>query len=948
LDTLDSSTEQFRHFESFALVDTSGKQIKKWSTESVVQPKVSVRHRRYFQNALSGQTSSLVVPGGADTATRDTLRFALEPIRSITTGRHEAVMAVRVKDLLPVGDSLLVKDSLRMKDSLPRKDSLARKDSLPVAALALDMVSVVGTTLPVGVGFAIIDEEGRVLFHADETRNLEENFFIETDQNRHLRSAVLGRSAEHMTLTYAGGDHRAYVLPIPGLPWTIVTFRDMQPGRVVSAEWVLSSSFLILLYLLVLLLLTGLVALFVPGTRLGAFWPDRRQRYAYVELIGILLILTIAFVLSIVGLARGPLLLASLILPLLAIVLTVLRLRSRGQLRQMVQDRRPGVILLTLSATALIVGLGIISGRSDADRIIRVAIVALAGVAGLCVTAPAARLGPRLQVGLVPAYRSVAFLFLLLVGALPAAGFFKVAHAIHTEALVKYQQLELAGHLKSLNRDRCPKGDSGSFCNRTLYSESLGLVVGRDSSSRDTARTRTGVSLVTRLLPLVRLESAVAWSGMYDDIATDTSRAWSASDGSLVLHFPISTDAAAITVSTRLPSPALGDWHWLLLVVMSGLTGLVIWWIVRFVSRHLFLVEMSNPVAPAAGNRLVQWPDTNLLLLCRDCAEENRLQFSEQFATLDMSQPSWESEEEFQRIRRNAAECRQVVLRHFEKQRRDPAVAGTTLRLVDSLVRESAATVVLVESRVLGGGPLGLGEEWNSPLPGESAVGRAVLESFVLLDAARWGGDEPSDKPPRWTKPEGSSEPIQRLLAEECRDDRNLKEIWQGLAGAFTLAEQQGSPPSRKEMLDLLGEKAEAYYDDIWTSCRRAERVVLGHLAQDGLVNDKDWRVLRRLMVRGLIRRDPQFRVMNETFRRYLVRHVEMAELELGPDFKSVWDNVKAPLVAVVATAIIVLLVTQQGLFNATTNVVMGLSTGIPAFAKVVEFISGRKQMATA
>jgi hypothetical protein len=379
---------------------------------------------------------------------------------------------------------------------------------------------------------------------------------------------------------------------------------------------------------------------------------------------------------------------------------------------------------------------------------------------------------------------------------------------------------------------------------------------------------------------------------------------------------------------------------------MTGLAGLVIWWIVGFVARHLFLVDMSHPVVVAAGSRKVVSADTNLLLLCRDCEEENRLQFSDHFAALDMSQPAWETEQEFRRIRQSAVEGRPVVLRHFEQHRRDPARAETTLRLVDRLVRESAATVVLVESREPDGGPLGLGREWNTvlPLPGECSEGKAVLESFVLVDPEKWAGGESAEQDRRARSQPAGSTPAHQLLAEECRGDRNLAEIWKGLARAFELAGQEGNAPTRREVLDLLGEKAEPYYDEIWVSCRSSERVVLGHLAQDGLVNAKDWRVLRRLLARGLVRRDPQFRVLNETFRRYLVRHAEAAETELGADFRSVWDNVKGPLVAVVATAIIVLLVTQQGLFNATTNVVMGLSSGIPAFAKVVEFISGRKQ----
>jgi hypothetical protein len=909
----DSLKLRFPLFESFALIDSKGFQRSKWSTDSLVQPPVPVQHRRYFQDARNGTTWSLILSRTGPRS--DTLRFALEPVRSLTTGRHEAVLAIRTGH------------------------------NLPVAAMALDMVSVVGTVLPVGVGFAIIDDEGRVLFHADETRNLEENFFIETNQNRHLRSAVLARSPGHMTLTYAGGDYRAYVSPLSGVPWTLIAFRDMQPGRVVSAEWVLSSSSLIFGYLLILLALTGVVVLFVPGTRLATLWPDRRQRRAYGELIGILLSLAGGFLLVIVGLAGDPLLLASLLLPLLAIVLTVLRLQTRDDIRRMIQDRRPAVKVLLLSALLLTAGLAIIAMRSDASLVSRIGMVSLTVAALVLATIPAVGPIPRFQPGMVPAYRTAAGLFLLLIGALPAAGFFKVAHAVHAEALVKYQQVKLSDDLRRPGPARC-RATSDPLCAPDAYLSALGLWGPADTSGADMSDTpasrRNRSTLAGHLLPPVRLESSVEWADMSNDTATDGSRAWTVKAGALRL-LPAFGDSS-MKVASVIPSLGLDDSHWWLLVVMTGLAGLVIWWIVGFVARHLFLLDMSHPVDVAARSRMVVSVDTNLLLLCRDCQEENRLQFAEHFAALDMSQPAWETEQEFRRIRQSAVEGRPVVLRHFEQHRRDPARAETSLRLVDRLLRDPAATVVLVESREPEGGPLGLGREWNAVLPGECSGGKAVLESFVLVDPEKWAGGESEQQDRRARSQPAGSTPARQLLAEEGRGDRNLTEIWKGLARAFELAGQEGNAPTRRELLDLLGEKAEAYYDQIWASCRSSERVVLGHLAQDGLVNAKDWRVLRRLLARGLVRRDPQFRVLNETFRRYLVRHAEAAETELGADFRSVWDNVKGPLVAVVATAIIVLLVTQQGLFNATTNVVMGLSSGIPAFAKVVEFIGGRKQ----
>ena len=53
--------------------------------------------------------------------------------------------------------------------------------------------------LPPGFEFAVIDHTGKVLFHSDRQRNVSENFFEETDDNRRLRAQVAAHSAEPVT-----------------------------------------------------------------------------------------------------------------------------------------------------------------------------------------------------------------------------------------------------------------------------------------------------------------------------------------------------------------------------------------------------------------------------------------------------------------------------------------------------------------------------------------------------------------------------------------------------------------------------------------------------------------------------------------------------------------------------------------------------------------------------
>jgi len=282
------------------------------------------------------------------------------------------------------------------------------------------------------------------------------------------------------------------------------------------------------------------------------------------------------------------------------------------------------------------------------------------------------------------------------------------------------------------------------------------------------------------------------------------------------------------------------------------------------------------------------------------------------------------------------------MVKHFEYRSSDVAAMKARVGLLDTLVHEYNCDVIVVSGQHRDGSPMGLRAAWrlveSTPLGG---VGPArALESLVLVDAGRWlgcaqAGDRrhPAAAPGRAV--------FAQVIDEESRCDRHLQGIWQGLnhmlqQRSLGLAEQ-----GREELLDVMGERAEPYYREIWESCRRAERAVLVHLADSGLVNEKDRRVLRRLLARGLIRREPNFVIMNETFRRYLLgRAGEVEAVTSGPP--STWDAVRKPVLAAGTGVAILLLVSQQELFSATTAVVTALGTGAATISKLTGLFDRR------
>ena len=78
-------------------------------------------------------------------------------------------------------------------------------------------------------------------------------------------------------------------------------------------------------------------------------------------------------------------------------------------------------------------------------------------------------------------------------------------------------------------------------------------------------------------------------------------------------------------------------------------------------------------------------------------------------------------------------------------------------------------------------------------------------------------------------------------------------------------------PLDLEQLLIEMGERSENYYQALWEGCSSEERVVLGQVATERLVNEKSSQTVRSLMARGLIERRPYFDVMNETFRRFVL-----------------------------------------------------------------------------
>ena len=127
--------------------------------------------------------------------------------------------------------------------------------------------------------------------------------------------------------------------------------------------------------------------------------------------------------------------------------------------------------------------------------------------------------------------------------------------------------------------------------------------------------------------------------------------------------------------------------------------------------------------------------------------------------------------------------------------------------------------------------------------------------------------------------------------------------------------------------------------------CGAPERVVLFQIAQYGVANANNRRVIRRLLTRGLLTREPELRLFNDTFRIFVCGRDQdvRKQRELDPAAVSTWDQLRIPLFIGLLVVAGVFLSTQRELANATSAIVTALATGLPVIVKLIGTFTDRR-----
>jgi len=195
--------------------------------------------------------------------------------------------------------------------------------------------------------------------------------------------------------------------------------------------------------------------------------------------------------------------------------------------------------------------------------------------------------------------------------------------------------------------------------------------------------------------------------------------------------------------------------------------------------------------------------------------------------------------------------------------------------------------------------------------------------------------------PKSWLERETAYNSFLRRLFKELETETDLRRT----------RKESDPDTDQQRMLDELGERAETYFAGLWSSCRDDEKLLLYNLAHNGLANSRGRRVLRRLIARGLVRRNPNLELFSESFRLYVLEAaqreniVSVAREKTGA---STWDSLRVPFFVIIVSFILLLFATQKDMLTTTTALATALTTGLPVLMKLIGIFTERRTDAKA
>ncbi len=839
-----------------------------------------------------------------------------------------------------------------------------------VAALDTRLLSMIDTVTPPGYGFSVIEAGGRVLFHSELAQHFEENFYDECDERAELRAAVEARQSTALGADYLGSGHSLYTLPVKDFPgWTIITYRDKQILRTAQLELLVVAANLFLLYSLLLLALFVLIYLWNlnTGERVEWLWARDEAIAFYRGVLFANVCFCLLFGAAIIYFERARLFWLAVAFPFFGLVVAAICLKLSGVLRKCGAGRSDNshpVIRCRAWYVLMITTLMFLTSVMPAIAFFK-----------LAYDEQMKLLAKHGQVKLAQDLRAREE----RIRAQYAAYARNLAPEITRDAgRVK------DGWVEELIGKRLNWSPDEKRRPLDVY-ESVFLDTSREEAMTDSRRNPPPVAeqtvsdslpvtadlsetvsyekYLSYLRPMVNRTSG-EWAGLIGARSADGAWEWSEQEGNRLLLKTRETDAAehAAPLHLRssvpfltLPVPGKTFWGtiwWAIIAIFA-----VLFVLLRFVVLRVFLLKLDDPVTMLHAHDFTcqgatkkhfvvlgaPFLDVGWLLngspvkriTLKDAVSKQNAEAEQNGELLAIDDFDYRSDDPGWNMKRLS------LLEKLHKERsviifsrRDPFCfclapacgshqqkpsAASTANQMDRWMKVvSSFWVIHIEDKGERQSFMdSLCEEKQKLIPPDAQADRRFAQYLRWLSRRLPNGDR-------------HRAALYDSLADECAPRAYLQNV-----GREILAHPKFKELSAEQLIRLLLEQAEAYYKAVWATCSPDQKLTLYYLAQDCLVSAKNIEV-RRLMRRGLIVRDPDVRLMNKSFRQFVLSTATPEEIRADARMDSSWSKLRLPLLLVLLGVALFLLVSHPELYSSSMAIITALATGIPTVFRLL------------
>jgi hypothetical protein len=955
----------YPYMHSAFWTDDDGQQIIKWSTSSYLTPMIDVSQSRVY----TGPKSTYLDGKGP--------AFRFDSIMPPNKLEYLAALTMNTEDC---GRDLL-KHGIRPD---------LRGGS---ASLVTQPLSLVDPILPSGYGFALLDGTGLVLFHADKTKNTHENVLQESDWSKQLYAATFGHSTQRsLTIKYLGRDYQMRVMPVARVsqaPWSLVVYRDLTSVRTLNLQSMTMTSMLLLAILAIPTIAVAIwSAIRRPQFAPEWLWPNQARLGTYQYLVVVYTLLIILFLfLGFTGSSEQNVV-ACAAVPYTAFLLTVWCIRAYAPGKQKVAVRRE-IFALAVFAILVSIAVMLIWPRVHLRAFTYLLVFSIIAVLPLLNqprrylayqwkrsfrrSAAAEWISGRMK-GPWSVWRSSYLLsivlLLLLLGVLTPTVLFRASLNLERRLGIKQAQLHLASALDRrllLTRDQCKSGELGSEACTEFEKESVAW------SQEDCACS----AWRTREFKRIDGTESAAWSQIVLDprflkdgklpvcphlSVEQRGELYNPWFQKLVyaLHLDYNQTAAEMlgTISDRVDSKSdrAPEWSWdseasamtlrwhgvhliapegdkgsapegnavendllitsnipasSVLHASDGITvatgvilavGIIVWALARRIFLfHVVPLKMTGALRVAECIRegrsvlILQPPNSNWQLDAQKQTRDLR----------DMATgPKWAEEFDLDTLEVNNV----IEIQHFEHGLNNPELNNQKSILIRRLLERPNTQLAAIMTVAASPGDYG-----------------SMFPALELIDLR--------EEPFYWRKQyEG---PAQDLIWKECSPMPALWPFGAQLAKDI----RQENICSEETITSEMLERADGYYRLVWKESSGDQKFVLAQLAEDGLLNPANGRAIRQLVRKGLVTTDPQFRFMNESFRRF-VRSATTNALKqewLRESRRSGWGKVHGAFFTTMILLGAFLLTTQNALWQSSAAYV---TTALGALGTLIKLFN--------